>query len=110
VAQLKNTIKGVYKGFFTELKLNGVGYRFLAYQNNTLKFKAGFCNDLEYRIPESIQVFIESPTSILLFSYDFDLLKQVSSKLKNFKKPDAYKGKGFSFSNEILSLKEVKKS
>jgi len=110
LTQVKNIVKGTFKGFFTELKLTGVGYRFLSYTNNVLKFKVGFCNDLEYYVPPNVEVFLEGPTSISLFSYDYELLKRVASKLKAFKKPDSYKGKGFSYSTELLKLKEIKKN
>jgi len=110
LTQVKNIIKGTFKGFFTEIKLTGVGYRFLSYTNNVLKFKVGFCNDLEYKVPSDVEVFLEGPTSISLFSYDYELLKCVAANLKAFKKPDSYKGKGFSYSTELLTLKEIKKN
>jgi len=109
ITLLKNSIKGTFKGFFTELKLQGVGYRFLSYNNHLLKFKVGFCNDLAFKINKEVEVILESPTKISLFSHDYELLKQTSSTLKSFKKPDSYKGKGFSYVGEVLSLKEVKK-
>jgi large subunit ribosomal protein L6 len=109
ITQLRNSIKGVFKGFFAELQLQGVGYRFLSFKDKKLKFKVGFCNDLEYTFSNGIEVYLESPTKISLFSHDYDLLKETASKLKSFKAPDSYKGKGFSYKGEALTLKEIKK-
>lgn len=110
ITKIKNTIKGITNGFFIELKLNGVGYRFLSYEKNILKFKVGFCNDLEYEVNENIEVLIESPVSLSLFSNDYELLKEVAAKIRSFRKPDSYKGKGFSYSSETLNFKEIKKN
>jgi large subunit ribosomal protein L6 len=109
LSQLNNTVKGVSQGFFIEMKLFGVGYRFLSYKNSILEFKAGLCNNIKYNVPSNIEVLLEGPTSITLYSHDLELLFQSASKLKLLKKPDSYKGKGISYLKENLSLKEVKK-
>ncbi len=110
LSKLMNSIKGVSTGFFIELKLQGVGYRFLSYTENVLTFKAGYCNDLSYTVPYGVSLFLETPTKLSLYSTDYDLLKQVASQIKLLRKPDSYKGKGFSYSLELLNLKEIKKS
>ena len=109
-SKINNIIKGVSVGFFLEMKLNGVGYRFLSYKEKELKFKAGFCNDLVYCVPENVNVFLESPIKLCFYSSDYDLLKKVGAQIKSLKKPDSYKGKGLSYVLENLVLKEVKKS
>lgn len=109
-SKINNAIKGVSTGFFIEMKLQGVGYRFLSYKENILTFKAGYCNDLSYVVPDGVNICLETPTKLCFYSSDYDLLKQVASQVKLLRKPDSYKGKGFSYSLEFLDLKEVKKS
>ena len=72
--------------------------------------KVGFCNNISFMVPEEVTVFLESPTKITLFSIDYLLVKQSAASLRSFRKPDAYKGKGFQYISEILVLKEVKKN
>jgi len=110
ITNLRTTIKGVSNGFFIELKLVGVGYRFLSYNNNELCMKIGFCNNALFNIPEGVEVFIENPTRITLFSIDYLLMKQTAASLRGHRLPDSYKGKGFQYLSETLTLKEVKKN
>ena len=104
------SLKGVSKGFFTELKLLGVGFRFISYKSNVLLMKIGFCNNASFIVPEGISVFLESPTQISLFSANYSLLKQTAASLRAFRPPDSYKGKGLRYLNETLVLKEIKKN
>ena len=67
-------------------------------------------HDLVERTTLNNNITLQRPTSISLFSYDYELLKCVAANLKAFKKPDSYKGKGFSYSTELLTLKEIKKN
>tara|TARA_B110000971_G_C19972382_1_gene483260 strand:+ start:830 stop:1390 length:561 start_codon:yes stop_codon:yes gene_type:complete len=110
ITNLRTNLKGVSNGFFIELKLVGVGYRFLSYKENVLVMKVGFCNNISFKVPEEITIFLESPTQITLFSIDYLLVKQTAASLRSFRRPDAYKGKGFQYLSEVLVLKEVKKN
>ena len=110
ITNLRTNLKGVSNGFFIELKLVGVGYRFLSYKENILVMKVGFCNNISFEVPDEITIFLESPTQITLFSIDYLLVKQTAASLRSFRRPDAYKGKGFQYLSEVLVLKEVKKN
>ena len=110
ITNLRTSLKGVSSGFFSELKLTGVGYRFLSYKDKELLMKIGFCNNMLFKVPDGVTVFLESPTQITLFSMDYLLLKQTAASLRAFRTPDSYKGKGFRYLSEVLVLKEVKKN
>jgi len=110
ITNLRTLLKGVSNGFFIELKLVGVGYRFLSYKDHELLMKIGFCNNAVFKIPKEVVVFIENPTKITLFSIDYSLVKQTAASLRGYRQPDSYKGKGFQYLSEILMLKEVKKN
>jgi len=79
-------------------------------QKNILVLKVGFCNNISFEVPDEITIFLESPTQITLFSIDYLLVKQTAASLRSFRRPDAYKGKGFQYLSEVLVLKEVKKN
>lgn len=74
-----------------------------------MSLKIGFCNEVKPKIPTSVTLLLESPTKIVLFSYDFESLNQTVAELKSLRKIDAYKGKGISLEKESISLKEFKK-
>jgi ribosomal protein L6P/L9E len=82
LSNLKTSLKGVSSGFYIELSLKGVGYRFLSYKDNILVMKVGFCNNVSFEIPKGVEIFIESPTQLTLFSIDYSLLKQVATSLR----------------------------
>jgi large subunit ribosomal protein L6 len=107
--ELQTVVKGLLRGYFFELKLTGVGYRFLSVSNNLLKLKIGYSHVLSKKISESVVLLLESPVQLSLFSKDYTLLKQVISDLKKIKKQDIYKGKGLALSTDQKYLKEFKK-
>jgi large subunit ribosomal protein L6 len=107
-ALIQNLIIGVTEGFRITLKLVGVGFR-VSLEGDTLIFKLGYSHDIEYKVNESIQLKVPKPDTIVLFSTQKELLKQVVTQIRSFKKPDSYKGKGILFENEKLQLKEGKK-
>lgn len=110
-ALITNLIIGATQGFRVVLKLVGVGFR-ASFQNpsdNLISLKLGYSHDIEYKVSDEIQVKVPKPDTIILFSTRKELLKQTATKLRSFRKPDSYKGKGILFENEILRLKEGKK-
>ena len=109
ISKLRTALKGVVTGFVEEIKLVGVGYRFTSYKEKKLSLKIGFCNEVKKKIPTSVTLLLESPTKIVLFSYDFESLNQTVAELKSLRKIDVYKGKGISLEKESISLKEFKK-
>lgn len=98
-----------------KLILVGVGIRawvkyFEKEQKNVLLIKIGFSKDLYIEIPQSLIVFSLRPTLLLIRGLNKDVVSLFSSRIKQLKKPDFYKGKGVQYKNEIIFLKPGKKS
>jgi len=105
----KNWFKCIEKPSTLKLSLKGLGYRInFLFDKSILSFKLGFSHLKTLRIPNNIVVFIEKNILVLQSSNSI-LIGNFAQKIKNLKKRDSYKGKGFSFKNESISLKEVKK-
>ncbi|XBT18140.1 MAG: 50S ribosomal protein L6 [Candidatus Shikimatogenerans sp. Tser] len=105
-----NMIIGVSKGFKKKLLIIGLEYKVIKHKN-TLEFYLGYSHNIVIDIPKCIKVNIIINNNIIilnLFSYNKVLLGLYSSKIKSFKKPDPYKGKGIRFSNEYI-IKKVRK-
>ena len=107
--QVLNAFLGVSKGFHQSLNIIGVGYRVSLEDENTLRLKIGFSHDVVFSLPPGIKVICPKPDSIVLFGIKKDYLLKTAASIRNLKRPDAYKGKGIRFENEILRLKEGKK-
>jgi len=105
---IANAIKGVSQGFQKKLKLFGIGYR-VQVQGKTLTMKLGLSHDVVYTVPAELDVICPKPDQIVLLGVDKAFLNKIASDIRSFKKPDAYKGKGILFDNEVLNLKEGKK-
>jgi large subunit ribosomal protein L6 len=105
---IENKIQGMSRGFLIYLKIVGIGYR-AQLEHNTLFLKLGYSHDILYRIPSSIRVFLLDPTLICLFGIDKNQVTQVAAKLRNFRKPSVYKGKGIRLLNENIFLKTGKR-
>jgi large subunit ribosomal protein L6 len=108
---LNNMVIGVSNGYTKSLELVGVGYR-VANTDNLLEMTIGFAHPVYFLLPKEISVMTkmekgENPT-ILLGSYDKQLLGQVCAKIRAFRKPEPYKGKGIKFTGEILRRKAGK--
>lgn len=107
-ALLNNMVKGVSEGFEKKLVLNGVGYRAKA-AGNVLSLTLGYSHPIEYTLPEGVTVETPSQTEILLKCVDKHLLGQVAAKVRGFRAPEPYKGKGVRYSTEIILRKDAKK-
>lgn len=105
---IANAIKGVSQGFQKKLKLVGIGYR-VQVQDKTLTMKLGLSHDVVYTVPNKLNVICPKPDQIVLLGIEKDFLHKIASDIRSLKKPDAYKGKGILFENEVLNLKEGKK-
>ena len=105
---LHNAIIGVSQGFKKRLNLVGIGYR-AQVNGNILTLKLGLSHDVYFIIPEGIEAICPKPDQIILLGVKKDFLNKTASSIKLLRKPDAYKGKGIVFDNEILNLKEGKK-
>ena len=107
-ALLANMVVGVTKGYEEKLGLVGVGYR-AAVQGKKLNLSLGFSHPVEYPIPEGITVECPSQTEIVIKGADKQLVGLVAAKVRAYRPPEPYKGKGVRYANEKVSLKEAKK-
>jgi len=112
-ALLYNMIKGVSEGFRTDQELIGVGYRAEA-KGQILELSLGYSHSIHFEIPREIKIETKSekgkaPT-ITMISADKELLGIVAAKIRSFRKPEPYKGKGIKFTNEIIRRKAGKQA
>lgn len=110
-ALIANMVEGVSKGFEKKLELVGVGYR-AAHQGQRLDLALGFSHNIVIELPETVKVNTVSekgknPT-VILNSHDKQLLGMVAAKIRSFRKPEPYKGKGIRFAGEYIRRKAGK--
>ncbi|MCZ6501359.1 MAG: 50S ribosomal protein L6 [Gammaproteobacteria bacterium] len=105
---IDNMVVGVNKGFEKELELQGVGYR-AQMQGSKLNLTLGFSHQVEYLIPEGIEILTPSQTQIVVKGIDKQLVGQVAAEIRAFRPPEPYKGKGVRYANEYVKRKEAKK-
>jgi len=106
--QIANLAQGVTEGFKKELEITGVGYR-AQIQGRTLKLSLGYSHDVEYEIPEGIEVKCAKPTEIEITGIDQQRVGQVAAEIRNWRRPEPYKGKGVKYKGEYIFRKEGKK-
>ena len=107
-ALLNNMVQGVSEGFERRLQLIGVGYRAQA-AGNVVNLNLGFSHPIAYNLPEGVTAESPSQTEILLKSSDKQKLGQAAAKIRSFRPPEPYKGKGVRYSDEVVLRKEAKK-
>ncbi len=105
---VKNIVNGVKDGYTESLEIQGVGYR-AAMQGKTIVLQLGFSHEVRYDIPEGITVAVENQTQIKVSGIDKQAVGQVAAKIRGFKKPEPYKGKGIRYTGEYVMIKEGKK-
>ena len=107
-ALLANMIKGVTEGFSKTLELSGTGYR-ASISGSKLKLQLGFSHDIDYDIPKEVKVECPKQNIIKLTSYNKEILGAVAAKIRSYRKPEPFKGKGIKYENEYIYRKEGKK-
>ena len=107
-ALLNNMCIGVSSGFKKSLQLIGVGYRAQA-QGKKLTLNLGLSHPAVYTAPEGITIETPSQTEIVVSGIDKQLVGEVASKIRQFRPPEPYKGKGVRYSDEHVVRKEAKK-
>ncbi len=107
-ALVNNMVAGVSTGFSKTLDINGVGYRALV-QGKNLQLQLGFSRDVIYPIPPGVNIKCEKPTQITISGADRQRVGQVAAEIRDFRKPEPYKGKGIKYNNERILRKEGKK-
>jgi len=108
-AILANMVKGVSEGFERKLELVGVGYR-AAMQGKDLNLSLGFSHPVVFVAPEGITLSTPTQTEILVQGADKQVVGEVAAKIRAFRKPEPYKGKGVKYSDEVIIRKEAKKA
>ena len=106
--QVANLVTGVTAGFRKEMELTGVGYRAAA-QGKTLKLSLGYSHDVDFQVPEGVTVTTPKPTEIVVEGIDQQLVGQVAANIREWRKPEPYKGKGIKYKGEFIFRKEGKK-
>jgi large subunit ribosomal protein L6 len=106
--QVSNLVAGVTTGFKKEMEINGVGYRAAA-QGKTLKLSLGYSHDIDFPIPDGVTVTTPKPTEIVVEGMDQQVVGQVAANIREWRKPEPYKGKGIKYKDEFIFRKEGKK-
>tara|TARA_B110001454_G_scaffold146968_1_gene136478 strand:+ start:69 stop:608 length:540 start_codon:yes stop_codon:yes gene_type:complete len=105
---INNAVIGANIGFEKILELVGVGYR-AALKGSILNLQLGYSHDINYEIPNDIKITIEKQTIIKINGHDKQLVGVVATKIKSFRPPEPYKGKGIRMKGEYILRKEGKK-
>ena len=108
-AILANMVHGVSEGFQRKLELVGVGYR-AAMQGKDLSLSLGFSHPVLFATPEGITIATPTQTEILVSGADKQRVGEVAAKIRGFRPPEPYKGKGVKYSDETIIRKEAKKA
>ena len=101
-------IKGVSEGFSKTLELNGTGYR-ASISGAVLKLQLGYSHDINFDIPKEVKIECPKQNIIKLSSFDKEKLGAAAAKIRSFRKPEPFKGKGIKYSDEFIFRKEGKK-
>ena len=107
-ALINNLVTGVSAGFSVNLEINGVGYR-AAVNGKVLNLQLGYSHDIDFPIPDDVKISCEKPTSITVTGADKQRVGAVAAKIRSFRKPEPYKGKGVKYETETILRKEGKK-
>lgn len=106
--QIANLGVGVSEGFRKELEIVGVGYR-AAVQGKVLKLSLGYSHDVDYAIPDGVDIKCAKPTEIEITGSDQQVVGQVAAEIRDWRAPEPYKGKGVRYKGEYIFRKEGKK-
>lgn len=107
-AIVNNMVVGVSSGFEKKLSLVGVGYRAQS-KGKVLNLTLGFSHPIDFEIPEGITVETPSQTEIVVKGHDKQVVGQVAAKIRSYRPPEPYKGKGVRYADEHVVRKEAKK-
>jgi len=107
-ALVNNMVLGVTNGFEKKLKLVGVGYR-AELKEKTLNLTLGFSHPVSFAVPDAISIETPSQTEIIVKGIDKQIVGQIAAKIRAYRPPEPYKGKGVRYADEVIMMKEVKK-
>ncbi len=106
-ALLQNAVHGLTKGFSRSLELHGVGYR-ATVAGKKLELSLGFSHPVVFEIPEGIEIKVEKQTLITINGYNKETVGQVAAKVRSFRPPEPYLGKGVRYQGEKIRRKAGK--
>ncbi|PLX94974.1 MAG: 50S ribosomal protein L6 [Desulfuromonas sp.] len=104
---IANMVDGVTTGFSKVLEINGVGYR-ADVKGSTLNLALGYSHPIEYPLPEGISVEVEKQTRLTVSGVDKELVGATAAKIRSFRGPEPYKGKGIKYADERILRKAGK--
>ena len=105
---VQNLVTGVTEGFTKVLEITGVGYRANS-QGKMLKLQLGYSHDVDFAIPEGIEIKTPDNTTVEISGIDKQKVGQVAAEIRRWRKPEPYKGKGIKYRGEYIFRKEGKK-
>ncbi len=104
---INNMVVGVTTGFQKDLEINGVGYR-AEISGKTLTLSLGYSHPVVYELPEGISVDVEKQTKLSIKGIDKQLVGSAAAKIRSFRAPEPYKGKGIKYADERILRKAGK--
>ncbi|MBN1349561.1 50S ribosomal protein L6 [candidate division KSB1 bacterium] len=104
---IHNMVVGVTAGFEKRLEIVGVGYRAEA-KGRLVQFQLGYSHPVLFIPPEGVDVKVENPTTIIVSGFDKQLVGLIAAKIRSFRPPEPYKGKGIKYQNEYIRRKAGK--
>jgi large subunit ribosomal protein L6 len=107
-SMVDNLVTGVTTGFKKELEIQGVGFR-AAMAGNVLKLSLGYSHEVNFDVPAGVTVTAPKQTEIVVEGIDQQLVGQVAANIRDWKRPEPYKGKGIRYKGEFVFRKEGKK-
>lgn len=107
-ALVNNMVKGVSEGWEKKLVLNGVGYRAKA-SGRSVNLTIGLSHPVDYELPEGLSADTPTQTEIVISGIDKQAVGEVAAKIRSFRPPEPYKGKGIRYADEYVRRKEAKK-
>ena len=105
---VQNLVTGVTEGFSKVLEITGVGYRAAA-QGRNLRLQLGYSHDVNFPVPEGVDVKTPDPNTVEISGIDKQKVGQVAAEIRRWRKPEPYKGKGIKYRGEYIFRKEGKK-
>src|SRR5690606_33174037 len=108
-ALINNMVVGVSEGYQRKLELVGVGYR-AALQGKDLNLTLGFSHPVVFHAPEGVTITVPAQTEVVVAGADKQQVGEVAAKIRAFRPPEPYKGKGVRYSGEQITMKEAKKA
>ena len=105
---VQNLVTGVTEGFTKVLEISGVGYRAAA-QGKNLRLQLGYSHDVNYPVPEGIDIKTPDANTVEISGIDKQKVGQVAAEIRRWRKPEPYKGKGIKYRGEYIFRKEGKK-